>query len=119
MSINNLECDSFQVRVTYFPRLYFDEHANDILNSRINKELLTKKLLNEIHEKRKTKVINVLLTKLLEPENDKLNYSLLYNEDGKVNYSYNNIEWVDDDCYFSEEDIIKIKEYWLIKINSY
>lgn len=115
-SLNNLTCDSFQVRVTYFPKLYLDEQAQAILNSKMNKEVLIKKLYSKIQDKEKTKIINVLLTKLIEPENDILKYDILYNEEGKVKYSYNNIQWVDDDCYFSESAIIKSKEYWRKKI---
>jgi|GEM_PF-3302029 hypothetical protein len=116
----NLNSKSVIIDVSHFLSYHLNDNAqNLLLDKNTNKYEC---LLNSLNIEDKAVIGHIILTKLLEPNNDNFKYEYIYDNDKiiKTIYSINNLRWS-----YREKDSLNIIEnynskrlinYWTTKV---
>jgi hypothetical protein len=114
--ISRLSWNSFVIGSTYVPQFALSEDAKRLIE--IKDKLKIKMLVDSIQDSRKTVVIHMILSQLLDPSNRQFGESYNYGKDSTVKsvvFSYNGLKWARDSLQensISEAEINRIERYW-------
>lgn len=117
--VRMLSWESLHLKTTYATELVLSRNAEKLITK---DEAVVEKLCSEISNKKKTVVVHMILSKIYDPENSKLEGQYIYKDDTiiGVNYLFNTLTWrydVKKNQYTIQTDEVKrIKRFWKEKI---
>lgn len=120
MYINDLNWTSFNITTNYISNLTLSVNAKRLVDLKDNRKL--QELIKNLKDSDKTVAIHIILTQIIEPNNNTFAYHYEYGSDSTINsikYSYNGLTWYCQNKinrnYIKCNDISLIKKYWINK----